>query len=159
MDQSKLRREHHLQLIALAFGIASTAAACQADSGALGFTLQYRCTGNNLVVTREEFENQRITLGPGYLGCNNAGVPENSSAFTWKQVSYLPDDQLGKMPTWVELQWTNFTPDFERWSAAAEKKQSMYKDYLRALLSTRVGARHSRAKANASTSHHSSRPI
>jgi hypothetical protein len=108
--------------MALAAVTAASAAACQADSENLGFTLQYRCAGQNLVVTREEFENQRVTLGPGFLGCNKAGVPENSPEFTWAQMSYMPDDKLGKMPTWVELRWLNLTPDFEQWSAEEEKK-------------------------------------
>jgi len=98
------------------------AGGCRADAGLVGFTLQYRCVGLNLVVTREEFESQRVTFGPGYLGCNKPGISENSSEFTWKQMSYMPDDKTGKMPTWVEFRWMNFTKEFQDWSAIEEAK-------------------------------------
>lgn len=75
-----------------------------------------------MVVTREQFEGQAKTYGPGALGCNKPGTPENTPEFTWAQMSYMPDDMKGKMPTWVEYEWVIMTDEYKQWSAAEGRK-------------------------------------
>lgn len=103
-------------------------AGCQRDSGLVGFTLEYRCIGDHSIgVRREQFEGQSWTYGPGALGCK-----PRDEVTLGAQMSYMPDDRHGKMPTWVEVEWMVATPEYDRGGEKLFSRQDKYSDQWKA---------------------------
>lgn len=93
MAQRKLPIGHRISLMAIP--VLALLQGCRAEEPAVGMTLVYECEGPKIMVRKFQAEGMRNS-SPGVVGCGPKGGA---------QMAFMPGDNEGKMPSYVDVEW------------------------------------------------------